>query len=268
MASYTTNYSLKKPLQTEYYNVNDFNDNADIIDSEIKKVDSNLKTKTEQLGENIEEVSRSLGDIRTGLEDIRTALKGCVHCVTVAASDTDDSTKMFADYVCDGVKDEYEINSALEQLSNGGKIYLFAGTYNCTGIIHIINPGITLCGDGYASHIVSSGVTDAIIVFGNYTVIKDLRIDFTTDDTSENNGAVFFNSTGGNYSRWCKMENIIINSGSYAFCDNYNDESTGGRGCVFKDNIITAGASKAGNLVGTSYRFRDNLVNGAFSDSL
>lgn len=34
--NHTTNYNLKKPLQSEYYNVDDFNDNADIIDAALK----------------------------------------------------------------------------------------------------------------------------------------------------------------------------------------------------------------------------------------
>lgn len=35
MANYTKNLNLKKPLQTEFYNVDDFNENADIIDEKI-----------------------------------------------------------------------------------------------------------------------------------------------------------------------------------------------------------------------------------------
>lgn len=39
MPNYTTNYNLKKPLQTENYNVDDFNGNADIIDTALKNID-------------------------------------------------------------------------------------------------------------------------------------------------------------------------------------------------------------------------------------
>lgn len=35
MANFTKNLNLKKPLQTEFYNVDDFNENADIIDEKI-----------------------------------------------------------------------------------------------------------------------------------------------------------------------------------------------------------------------------------------
>ena len=33
MATYTVNYKLKKPAAAEYYNIQDFNDNADTIAS-------------------------------------------------------------------------------------------------------------------------------------------------------------------------------------------------------------------------------------------
>lgn len=36
MANYTENYNLEKPLQEEYYNVDVFNGNADILDAELK----------------------------------------------------------------------------------------------------------------------------------------------------------------------------------------------------------------------------------------
>ena len=33
---YTPNYELKKPEQDDFYNVEDFNENADIIDQALK----------------------------------------------------------------------------------------------------------------------------------------------------------------------------------------------------------------------------------------
>ena len=38
MAEYTENYNLKKPAQEDFYNVEDFNNNADVIDKELKAV--------------------------------------------------------------------------------------------------------------------------------------------------------------------------------------------------------------------------------------
>jgi hypothetical protein len=38
MPNYTTNYNLKKPTREDFYDVEDFNQNADIIDGELKNV--------------------------------------------------------------------------------------------------------------------------------------------------------------------------------------------------------------------------------------
>lgn len=42
MAEYTQNYNLKKPAEEDFYNVEDFNDNADIIDQALKSHDDAL----------------------------------------------------------------------------------------------------------------------------------------------------------------------------------------------------------------------------------
>lgn len=36
---YTKNYNLKKPSEEDFYNVNDFNSNSEIVDTELKKLD-------------------------------------------------------------------------------------------------------------------------------------------------------------------------------------------------------------------------------------
>ena len=40
----TTNYGLKKPESTDYINVNDFNENADIIDAQLKENADSITT--------------------------------------------------------------------------------------------------------------------------------------------------------------------------------------------------------------------------------
>ena len=52
MPNTTTNYNLTKPLETERYDVQVFNNNADIIDTQMKSnADSiaNVNSKVEQL---------------------------------------------------------------------------------------------------------------------------------------------------------------------------------------------------------------------------
>lgn len=46
MPNQTPNYNLTKPLQTENYNIDVFNNNADIIDTTLKNIDSKSELKT------------------------------------------------------------------------------------------------------------------------------------------------------------------------------------------------------------------------------
>jgi len=43
MANYTTNYNLKKPLETDFYDIEDFNGNMDKIDAEMKIISTSFK---------------------------------------------------------------------------------------------------------------------------------------------------------------------------------------------------------------------------------
>ena len=43
---YTANYNLKKPLNTNSYDIQNFNDNADIIDEELKKLHGTVSVVT------------------------------------------------------------------------------------------------------------------------------------------------------------------------------------------------------------------------------
>lgn len=50
--------------------------------------------------------------------------------IFVAASDSSERDKRYADYVCDGKNDEVEINKAIEDAGNCGTVFLFAGNFH------------------------------------------------------------------------------------------------------------------------------------------
>ena len=52
------------------------------------------------------------------------------------------------DYLCDGIDDDIEINTAIQSLANGGKIQLLEGTYNLSQCILIDKNNIYLSGCG------------------------------------------------------------------------------------------------------------------------
>lgn len=49
MATYTENFNLKKPSNEDFYNIEDFNGNADIIDEELTKLNNLYEYSTEDL---------------------------------------------------------------------------------------------------------------------------------------------------------------------------------------------------------------------------
>ena len=76
---YTENYKLKKPEVTEFYNVEDSNDNADIVDRELKKIHENF-TKSDDKLENqfITTTNFELLDTKKGgVEILNISGNGC-----------------------------------------------------------------------------------------------------------------------------------------------------------------------------------------------
>ncbi|NMA10135.1 MAG: hypothetical protein GX932_03835, partial [Methanomicrobiales archaeon] len=56
--------------------------------------------------------------------------------IIVAASDSSAASKAGADYICDGIDDQYEIQAAIDALpARGGTVQLTEGTFKCSGNI-------------------------------------------------------------------------------------------------------------------------------------
>jgi hypothetical protein len=67
-----------------------------------------------------------------------TAKTGRAATITVAASDSSDTSKTQADYVADGQDDQVEIQAAIDALpSGGGKVVLLEGAFNISAPINI-----------------------------------------------------------------------------------------------------------------------------------
>ena len=64
MAEFTENYNLKKPDQTDFYNIDDFNNNMDIIDTKLFEAmeAGQLETTVTEIKEITEEIKTSLGN--------------------------------------------------------------------------------------------------------------------------------------------------------------------------------------------------------------
>ena len=56
--------------------------------------------------------------------------------IVVAASDSSAASKAGADYICDGIDDQHEIQAAIDALpAGGGTVRMTEGTFNCSGSI-------------------------------------------------------------------------------------------------------------------------------------
>jgi len=63
---YTPNYGLKKPEQDDFYNVEDFNENADIIDEKLKEIEDGIKN----IDAPVTSVNEKTGDVVLTAEDV------------------------------------------------------------------------------------------------------------------------------------------------------------------------------------------------------
>ena len=95
--------------------------------------------------------------------------------LTVAASDSTELSKTQADYVCDGVNDQAEIQAALAALPEGGKVILTDGTFNCAGVIAPA-AGTTLSGQGPDATILSFTHDGRINVDQEYVTLDGFHI--------------------------------------------------------------------------------------------
>lgn len=104
-----------------------------------------------------------------------------VSTLLVAASDALDRTRAQADYICDGVADEVQINLALNALPAAeGRVMLSEGTFTLAAPIVIPGHNITLEGNGWSTFIDGDGLATTehgIVISGfSYVHIKNLRI--------------------------------------------------------------------------------------------
>lgn len=140
--------------------------------------------------------------------------------ITVAASTAPDDVKASADYVCDGVADDVEINAALKQKLNTnssesqGKIVLLStGTFNITKTIEITGAEATTPYPGGGSH--------TLMGAGNGTIIKRNFAGKTTRPHSINldSGAMISLHPANTEGRDCCICNLVMDCGYDEFYD-------------------------------------------------
>lgn len=160
MANKTTTLGLTKPLKTEDYNIDDFNNNADKLDAFAKTTDANIAS----LKSGIDNHSHALNG--TGIKGVlpiskggtgattasvaakNLGLEGLVKtCYVVAASDSDENLKRYADFLCTGENNGGNyILKIINEVPDNSTLYFLPGTYNISHIFLTVNKPITLTG--------------------------------------------------------------------------------------------------------------------------
>lgn len=165
--------------------------------------------------------------------------------VVVAANNASSISKADADYVCDGINDEVEINAALASLPvGGGKVILSEGAFNVASPILIQTDGTTVSGAGCGNMSTGSqgavatkiqavaGISTAIVLV--QTVANDKPVygvtlrDFTVDGglVGTNVDGVLFRSNRGLiehvHTHLCSGNGIRLRGYSIATGDSVN----------------------------------------------
>jgi parallel beta-helix repeat protein len=97
--------------------------------------------------------------------------------IKVAASNATAKSKRGADYVCDGVADEAEINAAIAELATtGGCVELSEGTFVLGGTISIATDNVWLKGQGYSTVVVGLYYGISIYTPAGISKVSDMSI--------------------------------------------------------------------------------------------
>jgi len=117
----------------------------------------------------------------------------------VAASNANSKVKEYADYICDGVDDQVQIQAAIDALpSTGGSILLSNGQFNISSTI-LIKSYVTFAGVGPSTILYLSNNSNVDVLSSNpalaldYINIRDLRINGNKDNNSAGSGIYLYN---------------------------------------------------------------------------
>lgn len=249
MATKTTNYSLTKPAQTDYYNVKDFNDNMDIIDKTMKENNENIKSIP-------------------------------IHRKNVKTSEISSSNLAKGQYIVIAEKGHYSNGSAFILVEASGSL-----THNSLALVisssYSAEPSITcLCNSSYATPLFDLAVIETVWAKQHIVCLR-LNNDIAVQSPAEIKVTViseWWNSSIrplGNYAfTAANMKSARLQAGKTAF-DNYLSKSggtitgsvtvtgdiTGGENITANGDINADGNIAAGeNITADNVKAENNMV--------
>lgn len=192
-------------------------------------------------------------------------------------------TEKDVDYLCDGVNDQVEINAALNQLSDGGEVFIREGVYNIGAMIEVPFTYVTLCGNGFATVLkrtfAGSDASPGLIrTAKNYCTFRDFRIAGNASSYSgtdnygldlagryERASNLFIESCSGygiyGRSNTCMIQNCTFAGNGYAI-------GIKGTGALVVGNMINSSSKLGIQITGQYANVTGNLVSGCAQDGI
>ena len=169
----------------------------------------------------------------------------------IAASDSSYLSKLQADFVCDGINDQIEIQAAINLLGpRGGIVHLTEGIFYISSAITIHGDGVTLEGSGDAIH-TTHGTTQIYLIDnsdcnmiesnGKNPWVRDMVLDGNKDNQASGIGIYFNMASHPKVSHvailYTKDTGVYLNSGSGAYFEYFFVEYTDSYSFIYKDHI-------------------------------
>ncbi len=219
--------------------------------------------------------------IEKKIREIRFAIS--TPLLVVAAVDS--RNKEGADFHCDGVRDEFQINKAIREAGKGGggEIILLEGNYSISETIKIEKHNITLSGEGNLTIIKLADNADTIMIqigklpstnAANNFIIKDMVLDGNKGNQSGTNDILTLNEDEVLIER-CTIKNSINDGISGAVdvdfvtinnCIINNNTKSGilikGQLWKINNNWIKNNSDHGISVVGTAGTVQTGLING------
>lgn len=253
MANFTTHYNIRKPLQEEFYDIDEHNSNMDIIDTELynrASLGEDRKVLPEQLPD-FDFIPASEKGAAGGVAALNAEGKlegnifpegvggGGKRTVRVSiGSNQYGWTASDCDFLCDGTADDVEINAAIQTLrSTGGEVVLLDGVYHLSSQILMNKEGITLTGNGANTKIIRA---------------------FNDDEYSPDQGLILINES------YCTVKNLYIDCKNGTYTANSAINLAEGDNCIIADNTIVNCTGDGVYIVGNYHTIENNVILNCF----
>lgn len=112
------------------------------------------------------------------------------YCYIIAASDTDESLKKYANLKCTGKDDEASIHTLIDSIPAGSTIHMLAGTYKFSNPLRLFK-AVNLIGSGTLTKLININGGYIISVVSSFVVVKDMQlVRYSSEMTAKSNDSL------------------------------------------------------------------------------